>query len=230
MHKGPSAVRRSGLAEQVVEHIQTLVAKGDYRVGERLPAEPELSVLFGVGRSTIREAMRVLSSRGLVEVRHGEGTFVTARAPRQSFEERIGKAALEEIYEARIFLELPLAELAAARRAKADVTAMRTALKRRSDAIERLDPDAYLESDFAFHVAVARATKNRALSEIYEAFVRVVKPQLATTIDAKYIESERDRLHAQLCDAIAAGDVGEARRLARIHLRTSQKGLSKLLD
>lgn len=214
-------VKRNGLASQVIDGVRGLIAGRSYKVGDRLPPEGELCSLFGVGRSTIREAMRVLASRGIVDVRHGEGTFVAARTPRESFEERIGRAALADIYEARRILELPLAELAAGRRTPRDVTAMRTALRRRERACRSGDVGSYADADFAFHVAVARAARNRALYDVYVSFVDVVKPQLVAATTSDYVRSEHDTLHGELCEAIAAGDVERTRRLVRSHLARS---------
>jgi GntR family transcriptional regulator, transcriptional repressor for pyruvate dehydrogenase complex len=220
-------VERRGLADQVIERLRSLVAEGIYRVGDRLPPEAELCELFGVGRSTLREAMRVLSHRGVVEVRHGDGTFIAARALQESFEERLERAGLNEIYEARMLLERPLAELAAQRRDARDVAAMRKALRNRSRAIAARDVAAYTESDFAFHVAVARASKNAALIGVYESFITTVQPKLSTVMTADYIAQEHDELHGALCDAIARGDVPETRRLVISHLKKSRKDLTR---
>jgi DNA-binding FadR family transcriptional regulator len=222
-------IKRSGLADQVIERVRALVAAGTYRVGERLPPEAELCALFGVGRSTIREAMRVLANRGLIDIRHGEGTFVTSRGVRQSFEERLERAALEDIYEARALLERPLAELAAQRRDSRDVAAMRAALRKRTRAVRAGDVTSYAESDFAFHLAVARASKNTALIGVYESFVGVVQPLLARATTAEYLATENDTLHAELCEAIAQGDVAETRRLVLSHLKKSLKGMGRAL-
>jgi GntR family transcriptional repressor for pyruvate dehydrogenase complex len=221
----PSPIKRSGLADQVIERVSALVAKGTYRVGDRLPPEGELCELFGVGRSTIREAMRVLANRGMVDVRHGEGTFVAARALRESLEERLGRAALAEIYEARLFLELPLAELAAQRRDARDIAAMRASLKKRAQAIRAGDVARYTEADFAFHLAVARAAKSSALREVYASFVQIVQPLMSAAVTPEYVRTENDTLHATLCEAIAKGNVTETRRLVRSHLKKSLKGV-----
>jgi GntR family transcriptional repressor for pyruvate dehydrogenase complex len=223
-------VRRNGLADQVIERVRSLVAAGTYSIGDRLPAEGELCTLFDVGRSTLREAMRVLANRGLVDVRHGGGTFVAATEPRESFEERLGRAALAEIYEARLHLERPLAELAAERRDARDVTAMRSALRRRARAIPAGDVAQYTEADFAFHRAVAKASKNAALAGIYESFVQTAGPLLATAVTPEYVRAEADPLHDGLCDAIAKGDRAAARRLVATHLRTSHIGIGRALS
>ena len=218
-------VQRNSLAQQVVDRVRALIADGTYPIGERLPPEGPLGEAFGVGRSTVREAMRVLASRGVVDVRHGEGTFVAPGALREPLEERLGRAGLRDLYEARLVLELPLAELAATRRTARDVAAMRKALKARAIAAKNGDVDGYGDADFDFHLAVARASKNTALFDIYASFVEVAKPALRTLIDARYIQNERDTLHQALCDAIDAGDVAKVRRLVRSHLQGSRESM-----
>jgi DNA-binding FadR family transcriptional regulator len=225
-----SAIKRNDLAAQVIERIRSLVADGTYRIGDRLPPEGELCALFGVGRSTVREAMRVLSNRGLVNVRRGEGTFVAASALRETFEERLGRAALTDIYEARLFLELPLAELAAQRRSPRDVSSMRACLKKRQAAIRAGDVALYGEADFGFHLAVAKAAKNDALFGVYESFVQTARPLLDTAITPAYLEAENDELHEALCGAIERADVTETRRLVRTHLKRSLKDISAALS
>lgn len=222
-------IKRKRLADQVVERICSLVADGTYPVGDRLPPEPELCSMFGVGRSTLREAVRVLENRGLVEVRHGDGTFVAAHAMWETFEERLGRAALADIYEARLFLELPLAELAAQRRSARDVAAMRAWLKKRDQAIRTDDVERYGEADFGFHVAVAKGAKNAALLSVYESFVQIARPLLDASITPAYLQAENDELHGALCDAIAHGDVAETRRLVRAHLKRSLRDIAKAL-
>jgi GntR family transcriptional regulator, transcriptional repressor for pyruvate dehydrogenase complex len=223
-------VKRSGLADQLIARLRALIADGTYGVGDRLPAEGELSEMFGVGRSTIREAMRVLSNRGLVDVRHGDGTYVASRTIRESFEERLGRAVLTDIYEARIFLELALAELAARRRDAKDAAAMRKCLRQRNRAARAGDVAAYASADFAFHLAVAKAAKSPALCDVYESFVQTVQPLLIGAVTPEYIRSEGDRLHSALCDAICDGDLAETRRLVRAHLNTSLKNIGDRLS
>lgn len=224
-----SVIKRKGLTDQVIDRVRALVAKGAYGVGDRLPSQAELCSAFGVGRSTIREAMRVLANRGMVDVRHGEGTFVAAKTTSATFEERLGRAELADIYEARLFLELPLAELAAERRTMRDVASMRAFLKKREVAIRARDVARYGDADFGFHLAVAKAAKNAALLGVYESFVRTVQPLLDAAVTPDYVRTENDKLHAELCEAIARGDVGETRRLVRAHLKRSLKDVSASL-
>jgi DNA-binding FadR family transcriptional regulator len=204
-------VRRNGLADQVIDRVRTLIGNGTYRVGDRLPAEAALCEVFGVGRSTLREAMRALANRGLVDVRHGGGTFIAA-VPRESLEERLDRAELAEIYEARLHLELPLAVLASERRDTRDVSVAR-----------------YIEADFAFHRAVAKAAKNAALCGVYESFIQAVEARLTGAVTPEYLRAEDDHLHDELCEAIARADSNATRRLVTAHLKASLDGIGRIL-
>ncbi len=223
------AVGRAGLADQAVSRIRKMVHDGVYKPGDRLPAEADLCTMLSVGRSTLREAMRVLAHRGVVVVRHGDGTFIGPAALTESFEERLGRARLEDLYEARLVLEVPLAELAAQRHDRRDITAMRQCLKDRARAAGAGDVNAYAQADFGFHLAIARAARSPALYDIYVSFLDLVGAQLSPAVRPEYIVAENDPLHEELCDAIAQGDAAAARRVARKHLRTSLKNIEASL-
>src|SRR5581483_6483386 len=124
-------------------------------------------------------------------------------------------------------LESALAELAARRRDAKDVSAMRKCLKQRAKAARAGDVRGYAQADFAFHLAVAKAAKNPALTGVYESFVESVAPLLAAATTAEYVRDEADRLHDELCDAIALGDVARTRRAVRSHLKTSLRNIGK---
>lgn len=223
------AVKRNGLADQVVERVRELVRHGTYKEGDRLPAEPELCALFGVGRSTLREAVRVLANRGVLTVRHGGGTYVASGALRESLEERLARARLADLYEARLALEVPLAELAAQRHTDQDIAQMRRCLKKRAQAASAGDVAAYGDADFAFHLAVAKAAKSPALLDVYAAFIEIARPQIESAVEPEYVMTENDQFHDELCEAIAQGDLAKTRRLVRTHLKTSLKNIAAAL-
>lgn len=214
------------LADQVVDRMRGMIADGTFARGSRLPTETELSEQFDVGRSTVREAVRVLSHMGEITVKHGYGTFVTTTPPVEHFERRLARARVEDLYEARGIVEVQLAALAAERRTKRDIDSMRKELRKRRKAQEQRDPHAFLLADFAFHVAVANAAKNEALIELYHSFVSVLIQAFEGTIRPEHLELETDLFHEHLCEAIEAGDAARAARLARKHLGISRSRLS----
>ena len=121
-------VARQSLVEQAADELARLLAAGHWPIGTRLPGELELGRLLGVGRSTVREAVRSLAAVGMVEARQGAGTFVASASPLTPLDRRLRRAGVAEVYEVRMALELEAARLAAARRTDADLAALRAAL------------------------------------------------------------------------------------------------------
>lgn len=167
---------------------------------------------FGVSRSTLREAVRVLTHIGLLEVRQGDGTYVRAKTELTELARRLQQAAIEEVYEVRRILELEIARLAAQRRDEVDLAQMQESLQHRERARQTGDAAAFLEADVVFHLAVAVSSKNAVLVEVYQTFVRSLREALAQLIrsDKPVGQPEQAQLHQQLLDAIAVGDANAA--------------------
>jgi DNA-binding FadR family transcriptional regulator len=204
-------IQRQPLVEQVIEQLQRLI-ESEFEVGVKLPSESELMTQFGVSRSTLREAVRVLTHIGLLEVRQGDGTYVRAKTGLSELARRLQRAAIEEVYEVRQILELEIARLAAQRHDETDLAQMQSSLQHRELARQTGDAVAFLEADIAFHLAVAAASKNAVLIEVYQTFVQSLREALAKLIrnDNQVGRIEQAQLHQQLLDAIATRDANAA--------------------
>ncbi|MEW1862584.1 GntR family transcriptional regulator [Streptomyces sp. NPDC088194] len=130
------SLRPSPLVEQAAERLREQITGGQWPVGTKLPGETTLATLLGVGRSTVREALRALAGAGMVRTRQGAGVFVIADRPVQDWPARLRRAALADVYEVRAMLEVQAARLAAVRRRPEDVAALRTALAVRTAAAD----------------------------------------------------------------------------------------------
>jgi DNA-binding FadR family transcriptional regulator len=128
------SLRPSPLVEQAAERLRQQITGGQWPVGTKLPGETTLAASLGVGRSTVREALRALAGAGMVRTRQGAGVFVIATRPVEDWPTRLRRGALVDVYEVRAMLEVQAARLAAARRTPEDVTALRTALAARTTA------------------------------------------------------------------------------------------------
>ena len=116
---------KKSLAEELAGRLQGQFMSGKFEVGEKLPPEPELMQIFGVGRSTVREAVRILSNMGFLKVRQGAGTFVERLTPPdEPMERRLGRADLHDLDEVRKILEAAIAEKAAERRTAHDAAVL----------------------------------------------------------------------------------------------------------
>ena len=114
------AIRKKSLAEELAARLQEQIAAGTFGIGEKLPPEPELMRIFGVGRSTVREAVRILSDMGLLRVRQGAGTFVVSRNAPDLMTQRLKRADIRELDEVRRILEAAIVEKAAERYTEQD--------------------------------------------------------------------------------------------------------------
>ena len=211
-------VQRQALVEQVIRGLQERLAGGEFAAGTRLPPEAELMAQFGVGRSTIREAVRALAHTGLIEVRQGDGTYVLASPENaEPLARRLKRARAAEVYEVRRALELGIARLAAQRRDAADLVHLRHLLAQRGARTDAGDDAAFLDADVEFHVAVAEATKNTVLTELYRTFAVVLREALAEVVLLPGRE-HRTALHEALVEAIAQQDPDAAYEITMQHL------------
>lgn len=212
---------RANVVDEVVERMLALIA--ELRPGDRLPAERQLVQQLGVGRTSMREALRVLLSLGLIEVRGGRGTFV-AQSDEPFLNQAlmvstlIGGRTANELYEVRSIIEPHIARLAAERATPDDLAEMRRCLERQEAALDSIDE--FLKADVAFHLAVASATQNRVFYQILRALRSLMMTRLATTLSARPSNASlRYREHAAVYEAIEQRD-GEGASLAMaVHMR-----------
>ncbi|HEY4206821.1 MAG TPA: FadR/GntR family transcriptional regulator [Puia sp.] len=166
-----SHLQRHSLADAVVSRLQQQLSLGEFQPGEKLPSEPVLMENFGVGRSTIREAIRILSNLGLLNVRQGSGTFVAQQIViAEPLSVRLKRADTKDLDEVRQLLEMKIAEKAALHRSQKDIGKMRAILKKRHAAATAGDTEAAIQADIHFHVAIAAASRNDVLADLYRTF------------------------------------------------------------
>lgn len=210
---------RTPLVDQVIDQLRAQIASGEWPVGSRIPPEPDLVGQLGVGRNTLREAVRALAHLGLLESRQGAGTFVRADSELAgAVGRRLAHAELRDVLEVRRGFEVEAARLAARRRTDADLTALRAALAAREDAWESRDLGTFVEADARFHHAVAACAHNRILLELYTDFGGSVRDALHTCVGAA-MAPEGYLDHAGLVIAIANGDPDRAATEAASFLR-----------
>ncbi|MEW2357910.1 FCD domain-containing protein [Spirillospora sp. NPDC029432] len=210
------AARRSSLVEQVIDQLRGEITAGNWPLGAKIPPEPALSESLGVGRNTVREAVRALTHAGLLECLQGDGTYVRATSELSgAVRRRLATAEIIEILEVRRGLEVEAARLAAARRTPEDVAAIGAALAERDATWAAGAHAEFVEADLAFHMAVVEATHNGVLTELYRDFSAALRASIG---GAGFAPEQKDVPHGPIAAAIEAGDAEAAARATHICL------------
>jgi len=206
-----ATTRRAGLVDQVIEQLRTAVTQGEWPIGERIPTEVELGEQLGVGRNTIREAVRALAHTGILEVRQGDGTYVRATSEVSGAIRRLCGDELREVLQVRRTLEVEGARLAAAERTDEDVAELRALLARREVELQEGRWQDFARTDAEFHCAVVRSGHNGLLTELYRGLTEVITASVAATSSITPGAGHVPEIgHEGLADAIADRDADRA--------------------
>ncbi|WP_276483308.1 FadR/GntR family transcriptional regulator [Paraflavitalea pollutisoli] len=200
-------ITRRSLADEVAARLQQQITSGQYKVGDKLPVEPELMTQFGVGRSSIREAIKVLVNSGLLRVQQGIGTFVEENTGAgEPLVQRLKRSELPEIDEVRQLLEMKIAEKAAANRTEQHIATIGLYLGEREKAALGGDITACVEADINFHNAIADASGNGVLADLYKSFSARIKHEFLSRFKDTSDFVETMRLHKELLNSIIDKD------------------------
>jgi len=220
LHKPLSPAR---LYEQVVEQLETLIVEGHLTPGDRLPPERELSDQFEVSRTVIREAVKSLQEKGLVEIRPGVGTFVhhgMDKILRQSLgrltqiNQQYGLANLLQVRE---ILEPEIAAIAAEKATPEDIEAMEVAIERMNDSMD--DMEVFIAADHEFHLALAQATQNDLIVNLMDSIVDSLEEQRRQIFTEATNGPQNGQIHhIRIFQAIKKSDRELARRQMIAHL------------
>jgi GntR family transcriptional repressor for pyruvate dehydrogenase complex len=216
-------VRTSRLYEQILQQIEDAILKGTLKPGDQLPAERELAQQFGVSRTAVREAVKALREKGLVEAYSGRGTFVTdgtSQAVRQSLDlmMRIGQpGGATHLAEVRAILEPEIAALAAVRAEEEDIATMREAVA----VMDRsgLDGDAFIEADLDFHLSLAEAAANPLILSLIDSIVGLLREQRMRVFKVDGGPERGQLHHKRILEAVERRDSEKAREAMRAHLQ-----------
>lgn len=221
---GQRHVVRVSAAEAVFKAIRTAIESGDLALGTKLSSEAALAQQYGVSRSVVREALRSCTALGLTTTQTGKGTFVVAN--RASSDLVLGQYSARSLMEARPHIEVPAAELAAARRTTEQLDQMRGIILTMA---EEDDPEIWVSLDASFHAAIARASGNgvfeRVVNDIRDAMVN--QSETINLITGRQHTSDAE--HRDILDAIARGDKQAAGRAMAVHLSAVNDALTMIM-
>ncbi|MCW7944402.1 GntR family transcriptional regulator [Streptomyces hygroscopicus] len=216
------ALRPNSLVDQATQRLREEITAGTWAVGTKLPGETTLARTLGVGRSTVREALRALAGAGLVQARQGAGVFVTATTPREDWPARLRQSAITEIYEVRAMLEVEAAQLAARRRTPDDIAALDEAMQQRRRAATGSNAE-FVDADINLHAAIVAAAHNLLLTGLFEEFVPSLRRGLIDLLELTDLRSgdsnHGEEVHSALVDAVRRGDAEAAGSILRAELQ-----------
>lgn len=209
-------IQRRSLVDTVVDQLKREITDRNWRIGDRIPSEAELTAVLGVSRPSVREGVRSLVQLGLLETRQGDGTYVVADdATQVALRRAIHAADSREVIRVRRALDVLAAHEAAVARTEADLARLTRHLDDRRNAIAASDVTGFTEADVAFHLAIADVSGNRLLGGIYASFDASLRESIT---DASCLASGNDPdqadQHERLLAAIVAGDPNAAEAAA----------------
>ena len=221
-------IERKRLADQIIERLAEMIAVGDLKPGDKLPSEPELMKQFGVGRSSVREAIGALSLIGLVTVRPGQGTHVVAPSEESSTKPiglmlSIGKDKIRELIEARIELEQIIVRLAAKNATTEDIEEIKRHHK-------ILKPPLTIGrkaiwADLAFHAAMAKSSHNSVLVRFLSELRQPMRHWMEQKAKHDWGYEKVYEQHNAIVEAIEARDGDRAQAALREHLESTGEKL-----
>jgi len=219
-------LQRDQLYTQVAHRLQQLIVAESLVPGDKLPGERELAARLGVSRTVVREAIRVLADRGLLKVKQGCGTYVCDLSAKDAaaplgllLKMRKCPDTAEHLTEVRRTIEVDIAGYAAERATQEDIAALEEHLALMQTQTD--DPDAYAEHDLAFHMALAKATRNPYYDLLIQALAALLSETIQLTMIAPEATTAGTRHHNRLLAAIKTHSADEARQAMRDHLTTS---------
>lgn len=224
-----STIKNKLLAEQIEEQLYRYIIDTPFEIGAKLPNEFELGEKFGVGRSTIREAVKLLISKGVLEVRRGSGTYVINTTPAdmdplglQGLGDRMSLAM--DLVDVRLILEPGIAEMAARNATEKDIEE----LERLCSLVEQKmqNGEDYVQEDIAFHTCVAKCSQNKVVEQLIPIIDTAV--MVFVNVTHKMLKEETLTTHRAVVDSIMDRDPIGARTAMTMHMTYNRNLIRKL--
>jgi GntR family transcriptional repressor for pyruvate dehydrogenase complex len=225
-----SPVTRTTLTADICREMVSHLIRRDWSEGERIPTEQALCQQLGVGRASLREALKALEIMGMIEVRPGDGTFVCQRSEflsRPLLWAIAGSVPteLQELIEARSLIEVELAGFAAERATPADLKEIGNHMDRMETSLN--DVVAFQESDVNFHLALAQAAHNRILQNALQLIRSLMQQWIRETLTRPGVSEEALDQHKQIFLAVAKRSPDSAKAAIRQHLDSMARYLQE---
>jgi GntR family transcriptional repressor for pyruvate dehydrogenase complex len=226
-------ISKSLTSEQVIEQVISTIEAGRLKPGEQLPSEKDLAASFGVGRSSVREAIRTLAVMGYLEAFQGKGTFVKDRLPSANdiddiMDKAIAAGAIFDLMETREIIECRSAELAATRADQPQADKIKKTVQGLKKC--RVNTQAYIEADWDFHMAIAEATNNSVIVDVMDLLINKIH-----RYNAEFVATSSEISHEAISSAetivlhILSGDGQKASSAMQYHLQLVNSEIKKMI-
>ena len=222
---------RRTLSGQTADRLIEMIVGGQFAKGDRLPSEFQLAELLDVGRGTIREAIKLLVSRSIVNIRRGEGTFIADKPG--LVDDPLGLTFIEnkkklanDLFELRMLIEPHIAALAAERVTEKDIECIRSIGKTIEEKIK--SEELYTQDDIAFHKAISMAAKNQVVTNI----IPIIHSSVEIFVELRDEDLTKSTLvsHRAIIEAIAAQKPGEAKAAMTEHLQRNKRYIDRISE
>jgi GntR family transcriptional regulator, transcriptional repressor for pyruvate dehydrogenase complex len=212
---------RNTFVSDIVARLSQMIFRGEFKPGEMLPPQRELAATLGVGANTMREAIQALVGIGLVEAHPGKGTWVRADAVDtlihpSAVRARMAGLSAQMVYETRSLVEVGLTVLAAERATDDEIARIWRAMHEMEAAVE--DTEAFVRADLEFHLAVAEASHNDLLYQLYRLSNRLLEEFVLDVVDRPRVKEDALRMQRAIVQAVELHDPERARAAATEHM------------
>lgn len=243
MEENPQAIfepiKTQRTADTIVDRLEERILDGTFAVDDLLPSEEQLAMQFGVGRRSVREALKVLEARGLVEIRMGVGTTVTRNdldsflntlARNITMYYRIDRAGVNHVAQLRELLELAALESLAAEPNDGVIDQLDEAVARQKQAQAEDDFHSYQDWHFVFHFGIVDALDNPIISMLYKQVMALMRQPMEQTGSDPVIMARSIHDHEQIVEALKRGAIDDLRRLLTAHLQESITNVQRVVE
>lgn len=227
-------VKRNAIPERIATNLISLIRENQLGPGDRLPPERELATLMGVSRSTLREALRALSILNIIEMRQGDGTYVSSLDIELLVEPldhvlTMDSPTLTQLFEVRRILELGAIGLAAERISPEELTFLDGCLQRTIESRERLDYATFLLADIDLHETIAQAARNPLLLRFVISMRVLGKASRERTVRLPGVVDQTIKDHKAIVEALKKKDALEAQASMLEHLNNVERRLKETI-
>ncbi len=220
-------IQKINAVEQVFEQMQGLLIEGEWKAGDKLPSENELSATFGVSRMTIRQAMQKLKALGLIETRTGSGSYVREINPEDSLNELIplmyiGEPSQMHVFQFREMIDSESVRIATPRADEKGLAKLEDILAKMKKAADEDDLTSFSAYDLKYHMAIVKMTENPMMIKAYDILRNVLKDSMISVIEKMKYKPALG-FHKKILDAMKKKDAELAEKLMHEHIGQNYK-------